>query len=127
MTFSDSSCKRSALSYLMSRHLGTRLKFVKSAGDDNLDTNPDATSLYLQYGFVITDYQKQNPSRYDFCSTVFTPTGCYQDNVEKFVVNCIMKSPSLPMFNQLVTAFKPFEAHPEAPRYYELLKKESPA
>lgn len=104
-TFTDNSLKRNLLSNEVSyRAFGKPVAFTFSAGDDNLDSNPDLSSVYREYGFVITDYEQQTKT-FSFCSTNLTPTGCWQDGLEKFVANLLftgtdfdIQAASLPVY-----------------------------
>jgi len=123
LTFSANSYMRSLLSEVAAMIASLPpTKFVWSAGDDNLDTNPDLTSYYRVLGIVITDYQAQTPDRYDFCSTVFTKNGGYQENISKFAATFILNPPqSMELFYERLVAFDAYIGHPDHHHYHRIL------
>jgi hypothetical protein len=61
-----------------------------NAGDDNLDSVLTSTAeTYLALNYIITD-EKIQRGTYDFCSTIFAPSGCYQENIRKFVFHMVV-------------------------------------
>lgn len=104
-TFTDNSLKRNLLSNQVSYFaFGRPVDFTFSAGDDNLDSNPDLSEVYLKYGIVITDYDQQVDS-FSFCSTNLLAGSTYQDGLEKFVANLLftgsdfdIQAASLPVY-----------------------------
>jgi len=104
-TFTDNSLKRNLLSNEVSYcAFGKPVEFTFSAGDDNLDSNPDLSEVYRKYGYVITDYDRQT-NEFSFCSTNLTANGCWQDGLEKFVANLLftgndfdVQAASLPVY-----------------------------
>lgn len=119
-TFSDNSIARSWLSEKISlMETGKPVKFVISAGDDNLDSNKEKyDKQYLWFGKKITDFH-ENEEIYNFCSTTFTSTGSYQDNIEKsaysVIVRRIFDPETLSQFDAS------FLNHPDYKEYYDLI------
>lgn len=123
ITFSGNSNKRSLLSYRVSKSLSLKLRFVFSAGDDNMDSNPYASEIYKAFGYVITDFVVQETS-FNFCSTVFTENGSYQENISKSFVNMMYDQSS---WEEKLVAFRlNFRFHPEYSHYKELLLLNAP-
>lgn len=125
-TLSDSSCIRSWLSFKAAIFNGYELKFAQSCGDDNLDSNPDLRHWYRDYGFVITDQLTQTDT-FSFCSTTFTSTCSYIENIEKFFVSCCYKFGKDKEHDARLAAFDIFEHHPERGKYASLLELLTPS
>jgi hypothetical protein len=65
-------------------------EYIKTAGDDCLDSNEDCRDFYLRKGKVITDFAA-NEGTYSFCSTTFAPGGSYQQNIRKSFYSILTK------------------------------------
>jgi len=126
-TFSSNSMERSFLSELVSLELTKKpVKFVISAGDDNLDTNPKAEGIYLKYGKVITDYHA-NVNEYSFCSTRFTPSKSWQENIDKsfYAVCQKMTQFGYQYYREQLECqlFASYSNHPDFSKYWEHLSE----
>ena len=121
-TFSRNSFRRAYLSEKVASMLGRELRYQKCAGDDNLDTNPEAENLYRQLGYVVTDYTMQE-EEFDFCSTKFTKYGSYNMNIHRFAVNFMFDAEK---WDERMEAFEIFRNHPEAEKYRRILIENQP-
>lgn len=102
---------------------GIPLRYQKCAGDDNLDTNAKCTSLYRTLGYGITDYSIQVDT-FSFCSTTFTNSGSYGDNIEKFFVGCMYDKD---YWDDKMLAFDlNYALHPRYLEFKALLDREDP-
>jgi len=124
LTFSSNSFVRSFTSYEVSLITNQPFRFCLSAGDDNLDSNTkDSTDVYAQLGFEITDFALQT-EQFNFCSTVFTSSGSYQENIEKFLANCLY---SQDFWLERMTSFGIcFGNHPQYAKALEFLYSIAP-
>lgn len=97
--------------------------FVFSGGDDNLTNSPAPPYCTEALGFTVTDYERQTDS-FSFCSTTFTDTVSYQDNISKFFVAVMYdKSNWITKMNSFRICFS---NHPEYSYYTFLLDCERP-
>lgn len=97
ITFSENSHDRSWLSYYVNKLSGTLKEdhFLLSAGDDNLDSSCyDLSHVYASLGFIITDFEIQE-DRFTFCSTTFSDSGSYGNNIAKYCYAAILSCRTL--------------------------------
>lgn len=120
-TFSENSFVRAFLSENVSLDAtGLPVGFVKTGGDDCLDTNADHSADYLRYGKVITDFSEDFDT-YHFCSTTFAPSGSYQDNIGKSAYAACVKRK---FDEQDRAAFRQnFKFHPQYEVYLALIEE----
>jgi len=117
-TFTDNSLKRNLMSNEVSYYAFSRpVEFTFSAGDDNLDSNPDLSDVYRKYGFVITDYERQIDI-FSFCSTVLSRNGSYQDGLEKFIANLLFTGTD---FDIQAASLPVYQYHPDYLRLCQVL------
>jgi hypothetical protein len=121
-TFSSNSAMRADLANQISFDVtGLNCAYIKTAGDDCLDSNPDFTANYKLRGFVVTDVTIQHDV-FNFCSTTFTEDFSYQDNIQKFIYNLLLKECKLS--GEYLVAFNAaFYYHPEKQRYIDLFNE----
>jgi len=129
-TYSDNSCKRSALEAKISLCHEEQVTFVEAAGDDCLSTANPHSSTFHMYGFEITDEEICTPETgYSFCSTRFTKNGSYQENIDKMFTKMVSdyltnlsEVEDLDLFYEQVSSFNTcFENHPNYRTYVGLL------
>lgn len=124
-TFSENSFIRANLSNDVSiLETGKPVVFVKTAGDDAVDTNlfgeEKAKSLYARFGKRITDYY-QNDGPYSFCSTNFRETNVYGDNIERSAYALLAKgNPDEQDWCQFDVIYR---HHPDFESIWQLLRK----
>lgn len=88
VTFQRNSRIRALLSFNVSMDcFGKPVEFVRTAGDDCVDSNnfktvEDSLAAHAKYGKVVTDVATGS-DQFTFCSTVFTSSFSYQENIEK--------------------------------------------
>lgn len=125
-TYSDNSIKRGSLSAEVADIQKKPFKdlFIQVAGDDCVDNNDSAPEYYLRRGFVTTD-ERFSDVDYEFCSTLFTKTGAYQVNIQKFFVNALYSRSTHDHALETMLAFNSsFKRHPEYEKYLSLMKLE---
>jgi hypothetical protein len=100
---------------------GCPVEFVKTAGDDSLDSNSDEyKDEYFALGKVTTDHEFST-DYFSFCSTRFTPDKCYQENIEKATYAALMRTQWLPEDSYAFDLC--FLNHPEYLRYRAVLDR----
>lgn len=118
-TYSDNSAARAQESdYVSWETVSAPVKEVQTAGDDCVDSNGDCTALYRELGKVITDYIEFDEEVH-FCSTVFSSSGSYQENIEKSTVAACYRGNFSPEDESQFRAC--FEKHPKFKEYLELI------
>nr|WRQ64817.1 RNA-dependent RNA polymerase [Sobelivirales sp.] len=119
ITFDSNSFMRSRLSNKVSlMKFGVPVRFTFSAGDDNLDTNPDLSDVYLSLGFKITDFVIQRDV-FSFCSHSFHDGFAYGENIEKTVYAIAVKREF--SWEDKVSFEMNFSHHPLYAEYQRLL------
>jgi len=126
-TFTDSSEKRASMSNDAAIYCGSPLRYVKTAGDDCLDTLPLGVDYFHRIGVKITDEVIQE-GEYDFCSTKFRLDGTYQVNIEKFISNLLysINDSDVDWFSKSLPFESIFGNHPDYARYADIIKRARP-
>lgn len=96
-----------------------------NAGDDNLDSYIfTRREVYLALGFNVTDVLVQEDV-FNFCSTIFTDKGSYQENIRKFVFHMLVAEKD--HWDDRMRSFHScFLNHPEYSYAYEILMLNAP-
>jgi len=120
-TFNENSFNRSHLSNKVSLDAGLGpVRYTKSAGDDNLDSNPDLREKYQIRGFKITDYAFQVED-FEFCSTQYSAAGCYQQNIKKYVYQFMQDNKDITDSLNLLEYARLFGNHPRKDEMLNML------
>lgn len=125
-TFTDGSCKRASLSSDAAKDSGVPLTFVKTAGDDCMDSNGDCAEFYRRRGFVTTDFAIQH-DQFSFCSTRFVKDASYGENIEKFYANMMLKNEDSTWNEQVLGFHTCFSNHPDYDRFWKMIVRDSPS